>query len=70
MNSMKMMMKVYLGIGLLVLAAYAIVPTSRAGIAAVAPYLLLLLPLALCCFMMMGMASPKPKDKPADRDDK
>lgn len=61
---------ILLGIGVLVIAGYSIFPSSRAGIAVVAPYLLLALPMVLCCFMMMGMSSSKPKDKQTDKDHK
>lgn len=70
MFSMKTLLKVVLGIGLLFAVAYAAFPQSRAWIAAAAPFLLLL-PLVLCCGMMgmKGMGGSKSKEKKPDQDD-
>lgn len=71
MCSVKTMIKIALGIGVLLIAGYAIFPESRVLIAAVAPYLLLLAcPLAMY-FAMKGMnAPPQETEKKSDQDRK
>ena len=70
MCSMKTMMKIILGIGLLLGVGYLSFPQFQAMIAAAAPYLLFLAcPLAMY-FMMKGMNTPpQDKEKKPDQDD-
>lgn len=70
MCSMKTLIKIALGMGLLLIVGYVIFPQSHAWIVAVAPYLLFLAcPLAMV-FMMKSMNSQQEKGKKADQDDK
>lgn len=58
MCSVKTMVKIALGIGLLLVMGYVIFPQYQAAIAAVAPFLLVLAcPLAMY-FMMAGKSAP------------
>lgn len=69
MCSIKTMVKIALGIGLLLIVGYVIFPQFQTAIAAVAPYLLVLAcPIAMV-LMMKGM-NMQDKDKKPDRDDK
>lgn len=68
MFNMKTLLKVALGIGLVLFIGYTAFPQSRALIAAIAPYLLLALPLVLC-FSMAGMHGRKREDKKPGPDD-
>ena len=69
MCSIKTMVKVALGIGLLLVVGYMLFPQFQTVIAAAAPYLLVLAcPLAMV-FMMKGMNMQEKERKP-DRDDK
>ena len=71
MCSIKTIIKIALGIGLLLLIAYVAFPQYQATIGALAPYLLFLAcPLAMF-FMMKGMNTPpQEKDKKPDQKDK
>ena len=71
MCSIKSMIKMALGTGLLLIVGYVALPQYRAAIAAVAPYLFFLAcPLAMY-FMMGNMnAPPQDKKKKPDQDDK
>ncbi len=71
MCSMKTMIRIALGIGVLLVVGYALFPASRAGIAAIAPYLLLLAcPLAMY-YGMKGMNTPPHEaEKKPDQDRK
>lgn len=68
MCSLKTMVKILLGIGALLLAAYLVLPESRSTITAIAPVLLVLAcPLAM---LMMGGMNDEKKDKKQDPDQK
>lgn len=68
MCSLKTMIKILLGIGALLLAAYLVLPESRLTITAIAPVLLLLAcPLAM---LMMGGMNDEKKEKKQDPDQK
>lgn len=73
MCSIKTMVKIALGIGLLLIVGYVIFPQFQTAIAAGAPYLLVLAcPIAMV-LMMKGMNMPQEKEKkerPPDQDDK
>ena len=71
MCSIKSMIKIALGMGLLLVVGYMAFPQSQAVIAAVAPYLFFLAcPIAMY-FMMKGMnTSPQDKEKKPDQEDK
>ena len=72
MCSMKTMIKMILGIGLLLIVAYVVFPRFQASIASMAPLLLALAcPLAML-FMMEGMGgnNNQEKEKMPDRDHK
>lgn len=70
MCSIKTLIKIAFGLGLLLIAGYLIFPQSHAWIVAVAPYLLFLAcPLAMY-FMMKGMNTPQEKEKKPNQDDK
>lgn len=70
MCSMKTLIKIAFGMGLLLVVGYVIFPEFHAWIVAAAPYLLVLAcPLAMI-FMMKGMNTPKEKEKKPDQDDK
>lgn len=71
MCSMKTIIKIALGIGLLLVIGYVAFPQFRTMIVAFAPYLLFLAcPLAMY-FMMIGMNTPpQEKDKKPDQEDK
>ncbi len=68
---LKTSMKILLAAGVLVFAGYMLFPQFRPGIMAMMPFLLLALPMAMCCLMMLGMGkhSSKTKDKPSGRED-
>jgi len=68
MCSLKTMVKILLGIGALLLAAYLVFPESRPTITAIAPALLVLAcPLAM---LMMGGMNDEKKEKKQDPDQK
>ncbi len=68
MCSYKTMIKIFLGIGALLLGAYVILPESRPTILAIAPVLLLLAcPLAM---LMMGRMNDHEKEKRTEPDRK
>lgn len=72
MCSMKTLIKILLGIGLLLIVGYVIFPQFHGLIAAAAPFLAVLAcPLAMY-FMMKGMNTPqdKEKEKKPEQDDK
>lgn len=73
MCSMKTMIKIALGIGVLLVAGYVIFPESRGWIASFAPYLLILIcPLAMM-FMVRRTNTPEEKEgmgKKPSQDDK
>ena len=72
MCSMKTMIKMILGIGVLLIVAYVVFPQFQAAIASMAPILLALAcPLAMV-FMMAGMGGKdnQEKEKMPDRDQK
>lgn len=71
MCSMKIMIRIALGIGALLIVGYAIFPSSRAWIAAVGPYLLLLACPFAMYYAMKGMNnSPQEAEKQPDQDRK
>ena len=72
MCSMKTMIKMILGIGVLLIVAYVVFPQFQASIASMAPLLLALAcPLAMV-FMMAGMGgnNNREKEKMPDQDRK
>ena len=71
MCSMRTMIKIILGIGLLLVVGYIAFPQFQTVIAAAAPYLLVLAcPLAMY-FMMKGINTPpQDKEKKPDQNDK
>lgn len=68
MCSLKTMIKIFLGIGALLVGAYLVLPQSRSVIVAIAPALLLLAcPLAM---LMMGGMNDREKGKGTELDRK
>lgn len=68
MCSLKTMIKIFLGIGALLVGAYLVLPESRSVIVAIAPALLLLAcPLAM---LMMGGMNDRGKGKGTELDRK
>lgn len=64
---MRSMLGTALAIGLLLVLGYVMLPEYRAGLVAVAPYLLILAcPLAMM-FMMRDMHGDRSRDKDGDR---
>ncbi len=67
MCTMKTMLKIMLGLGILLIAGYVAFPEYRQAIAALSPYLLLLgCPIGMY-FMMDSMKTP-PQDKEQRKD--
>lgn len=71
MCSMKTMIRIALGIGALLILGYVIFPESRASIAALAPFLLILAcPLAMYYAMKATKKPPQEAEKQPDQDRK
>lgn len=68
MCSMKTMIKILLGLGVLIIAGYAAFPQYRQAIASLSPYLLILAcPIAMFFMMDSKKAPPPDNEKKSDQ---
>jgi NhaP-type Na+/H+ and K+/H+ antiporter len=72
MSNMRDLVKLGLGIALLLVVGYAVLPQYRSAIAVAAPYLLLFLACPIAMYFMMGNMndSSHEKDKKPEQKDK